>query len=504
VLNGTTTVAAVAGAANFSGLSIDKSGSGYAIQTSSTGLPSVACEAFDVTADRLVATTQPSATVGVGAGFGLTVAAEDASGNVDTAFHGNVSVSLIDLRSTGATLGGELVATAVDGVATFGGLTLDRAGDYALSIAGSGLGGTTTDRFTTQTAVGPAAKLVFLQQPVGALVKSAMNPVVTVAIEDASGNILTLDNSDRVTVAIAANPKHGIIGGTATVTVTHGVATFSDLSINKIGSGYTLRATSGALSQAASTSFNITNAARKLVFLQQPTNVMAGSTFGTAVRVAIEDSAGNILTADSSDQVTLVMAGKAAGVAIHGTTTVTVVAGVATFNNLSLTKAGSAYTIRASSGSLTQATSKSFQVTPAAASQLVFLQQPANAVTGASFSPAVKVAVEDSFGNVLTSDKTDQVTLAIGTNPAGGTLGGTTTVTVKSGVATFGKLSIDKPGSGYTLIASSGTRTGATSTSFDVGSATKEERRSKGVSNDRSVDLAVLDQVLASLDDYRR
>ena len=41
--------------------------------------------------------------------------------------------------------------------------------------------------------------------------------------------------------------------------------------------------------------------------------------------------------------------------------------------------------------------------------------------------------------------------MAIGTNPGGGTLSGTTTVAAVAGVATFSNLSINKAGTGYTL-----------------------------------------------------
>jgi 23S rRNA pseudouridine955/2504/2580 synthase len=58
--------------------------------------------------------------------------------------------------------------------------------------------------------------------------------------------------------------------------------------------------------------------------------------------------------------------------------------------------------------------------------------------------------------------------VAIGTNPAAGTLSGTKTVSSVSGVATFSTLSIDKAGTGYTLSATSGTLTGATSNAFNV------------------------------------
>src|SRR6202011_6170305 len=74
-------------------------------------------------------------------------------------------------------------------------------------------------------------------------------------------------------------------------------------------------------------------------------------------------------------------------------------------------------------------------------------------------------------GNLASS--TASVTVAIGTNPSGGTLSGTLTRAAVSGVATFGNLSIDKPGIGYTLTAASTGLTGATSSTFDIGAATK-------------------------------
>ena len=108
--------------------------------------------------------------------------------------------------------------------------------------------------------------------------------------------------------------------------------------------------------------------------------------------------------------------------------------------------------------------------TPAA--KLGFVQGPSNATAGAVITPAVKVAVEDANGNVETFDNTSQVTLAIGTNPAGGTLSGGSTVTVSSGIATFSGLSINTAGSGYTLKASSTpTYAEATSAAFNVRAA---------------------------------
>jgi hypothetical protein len=95
-------------------------------------------------------------------------------------------------------------------------------------------------------------------------------------------------------------------------------------------------------------------------------------------------------------------------------------------------------------------------VSPAAADHLLFLQQPTDTAAGQAITPALLVAVVDQFGNVVTADNSDTVTLAIGTNPGGGTLRGTRTVTVVNGVATFCDLSIDQAGDGYTLHATAG------------------------------------------------
>jgi hypothetical protein len=100
--------------------------------------------------------------------------------------------------------------------------------------------------------------------------------------------------------------------------------------------------------------------------------------------------------------------------------------------------------------------SYTFSIVAAAADHLVFLQMPTTTGAGQTITPAVRVAVVDAFGNVVTSDSTDMVTLSLGVNPSGGTLSGTLTVTVINGIATFSDLAIDLAGDGYTLHASVG------------------------------------------------
>lgn len=103
--------------------------------------------------------------------------------------------------------------------------------------------------------------------------------------------------------------------------------------------------------------------------------------------------------------------------------------------------------------------------------KLAFGVQPTNTDKDAAITPAVTVRILDSSNNLVTSS-TRNVTLAIGTNPSGGTLAGTATVAAVGGIATFSNLSINNAGNGYTLIASSGSPTPAlttaTSTPFNI------------------------------------
>lgn len=107
-----------------------------------------------------------------------------------------------------------------------------------------------------------------------------------------------------------------------------------------------------------------------------------------------------------------------------------------------------------------------FEVQEGTPDHLAFNVQPSDNVVGGIITPAVTVTILDSSNNATTS--TANVTLAIGANAGGGTLGGTTTVAAINGTATFSDLSINRSGAGYTLQASSSSLIGATSSPFTI------------------------------------
>src|SRR6185436_17504490 len=97
------------------------------------------------------------------------------------------------------------------------------------------------------------------------------------------------------------NPGGGTLSGTLTATAASGVATFSNLSIDKVGNGYTLTAASAPLTGATSTAFNISPAgATKLAFTVQPTNTVAGVSIAPAVQVTVQDAFNNTVTSSTA------------------------------------------------------------------------------------------------------------------------------------------------------------------------------------------------------------
>jgi hypothetical protein len=476
-LQGTLTITPQNGIATFNDLSISAAGSGYTLLATSPSVapavsaPFVITPAVSSTPVKLAFLQEPSnALTKAAIAPAVTVVVEDGSGNPVTNSTNPVTLALTGVSG----LAGTVTATPQNGIATFSDLSVGTAGTYTLAATSPSLTSVTSASFVI-TALGgsappPPAKLAFLQQPTNALTGATIAPAVTVVVKDSNGN----------TVPTAVNPVtltlvggNGLLG-TLSVIPKNGIATFNNLSVSSAGI-YTLAATSTSLVPVVSTSFTIAApgggapVAAKLAFLQQPSNGTAGAAIAPAVTVAIEDSNGNTVTG-ASNPVTLALT---SGTGLAGTLTVTPQNGVATFSSLSVSNAGT-YTLAATTPGLSPATSTGFTISaagggtppPPAATKLAFSQQPSNASTGATITPAVTVVVQDSAGNAVTT-ATNPVTLALG----GGTgLGGTLTATPQNGIATFSNLSLGTAGT-FTLSATSAGLTSATSSSFTITAA---------------------------------
>ncbi len=244
-LAGVLTATAVHGTATFAGLSLNNVGAGYTIQVSGAGVTSVTSSPFTITPEQptqLVVATQPPTSVSAGTGFGFTVNLENSSGNILTGNTDNLTATLL-ANPGGSTLGGNISVSAVAGVATFSGLTLNKPGaGYVIQISGDNLTTTTT---TFTVVAGAPAQLIIISQPPSSV---ALNSPFgfTVVAYDTSGNPATSFNGN-VAVALANNPAAATLGGTLTVTAVNGVAKFSGLFLNQVAYGYTLQITSAGL-----------------------------------------------------------------------------------------------------------------------------------------------------------------------------------------------------------------------------------------------------------------
>jgi hypothetical protein len=190
------------------------------------------------------------AIVTAGVTFPITVTVQDAYNNTVTGYTGMVHFTATTGAQADYTFQPADMGQRTFNIATYRAQTLGVTGtDTTTGVTGS----------TSFTIVpGPADHLVFLQPPSTTAAGQTMSPVL-VAVVDAYGNVETGDNSDTVTLSIGVNPSGGMLSGTYTMTVSGGVATFCDLSINLAGVGYTLRAhVGGGLLDLDSDPFTIT------------------------------------------------------------------------------------------------------------------------------------------------------------------------------------------------------------------------------------------------------
>lgn len=312
---------------------------------------------------------------------------------------------------------------------------------------------------------GPPATIEFVQQPTNTPVNAVIAPPVTVRVRDRCGNLATT-SGEFAFLTLANQPPGGAgLAGTLIRPFQNGVATFNNLSIDRVSNGYQLEAHVTGLSSVLSTPFNVTPAGgAALRFITTIPNGTACGSLG-AIQVEILDQFGN--RAASNANVTLAIGSNPGGGTLGGTTTVAAVNGLATFNGLTLNRAGVGYTLRATSGGLQADESNGFTIDPGAPALLSYLQQPTNVAAGAAINPPVRVGIFDGCpplpGNLVTS-ATNQVTLTL---VGGGPVSGNQANAV-NGVATFANLVINTASNNRQLEATATGLTAATSNPFDV------------------------------------
>ena len=222
-------------------------------------------------------------------------------------------------------------------------------------------------------------------------------------------------------------------------------ATYAWQSTLWIGSRFAFA--SGASNPLVQVAASCVAPAANIAFAAGPSSTAAGGTMSD-VTVMVTDAGNNPVSGES---VTLSSAGLATSPAGPQTTGP---GGIATFSGLSVLTVAGSYTMTASDGALTTAPA-SFDIT-AGPPVIAFTQQPTDTLVDHAIAGGnVEVTMEDAYGNPVVDGT--PITMSIGFDPTGSaTLGGSTTQTTVSGVATFSDLTIDTTSSGYVLRATSG------------------------------------------------
>jgi Bacterial Ig-like domain (group 2) len=341
-------------------------------------------------------------------------------------------------------------------------------GAQALSVSATGLAGSPLAVSATALATTPS-KLSLVAQPANGVAGSPLAPV-TVAAQTADGVTVATFAGD-VTVAFGVNPGGATLGGTTTVTAVNGIATFTGLSLNRPGSGYTLVFSSTTLSSATSSPFGIVaGSAARLVFGAMSSAVDVGIAIAPPIQVTAQDSAGNTVTSFTG-AVTMAIGNNPGASTLSGTLTRTAVAGVATFNDLSLNKKGASYTLVASASGMAGGTSAAFNAAAGAPTGISVVSGGGQtAAAGTTLSPIV-LKLRDALDNGISG-----VTISLAVATGGGSLGAASAVTDADGLVTVswmlggtgGIQSITAAATGVSTATITATATGGTSNKLAV------------------------------------
>src|SRR5262249_44324548 len=184
----------------------------------------------------------------------------------------------------------------------------------------------------------------------------------------------------------------------------------------------------------------------------------AGLPFAQQPVLKIRDQFGNLRSATNGvTDSTVVTAARGNGSGtLQGTLSVGATDGVATFTDLSH-NAATNITLAFSASGLTGTNSTTIAVSPAAATQLVFITQPGSATYGSALSTQPTLKPRDSFGNDSTvglgASKMVSLTVSTGSGSLLGTASQDIGTAAGNGIVSFSGLQVSMAGTGKQLSA---------------------------------------------------
>ncbi len=294
----------------------------------------------------------------------------------------------------GGSVGSAAVVTDAAGLASTTWTLGSSIGEQTLTASAAGLTGSPVTFKATARSVAPV-KLAIATGP--AATNGAGSPLpVTVHALDAQGDVAK-SFTGTVTLALTAGSPSAPLLGTLTATAVEGVATFTDVRINLVGTGYALAASASGLQGATTSSFAIVaGPAQRLTFAAYP-NFGAVAGVLDVVEVIARDAAGNV-AASFTGSVTVSQPTGPADV-LTGTLTRSAIAGVASFEGLGLTVAGE-YQLGAATSGLSTIKGPAFTVRAGPPARLVLVGGSGQTADAGSKLPgAIIVDLVDRYGN---------------------------------------------------------------------------------------------------------
>ena len=336
----------------------------------------------------------------------------------------------------------------------------------ALALTGCGSDGSGPGQEATQ--------LSFTVEPGTGTAGQAISPAVQVSVLDASANLVP-GAGNAVTLSLGPNSGGASLSGSVTGNAVDGVATFSDLTVSKAGTDYTLIASAAGLTAATSTPFDVLFAHGLATTLEKVPGAGEIATVGTSVdprpTVRVIDGFG-----DPVANVSVTFTVGEGGGAVSGADQTTDAAGLATVGGWSLGTTAGTNTLLADSPGLDQATFTAEGRAGAAAVMSINsgAGQEASRDTPVAEPPSVRV--EDEFGNPVAG-----VTVTFEVASGGGSVTDPVQTTGGNGAAFVGGWTLGPDLGENTLTATSDGLTGSpvtfTATAVDFASSATVEVR---------------------------
>jgi hypothetical protein len=309
----------------------------------------------------------------------------------------NFTVDAVTYPTGSAPLAGGILQIGADG-----GLSLTAASVTGLHTfsytVDNGIAPASTALVSITVTPGAAMKLAFTQQPSHTAAGQPITPAVAVSILDAYDNVV-VTATNTVSLSIGTNPAGGALSGSTSVAAVGGVATFSDLRIDKVGAGYTLSAVAAALTGATSSTFDITaDGAAGLVITTQPSALaQAGVVFATQPVLQLRDGGGN----DVAESGVIVSAAITSGTGTLGgvATATTNASGQATFTGLSIGGTIGTFTLAFTADGVTSATSDMITLNAGAPAAILVSAAATEVLAGGSVQ--VSGLVTDAWMNLV-------------------------------------------------------------------------------------------------------